>query len=699
MFKSLHTKILLGFLLVIVLIGVISAWAVIDLSGIQNTTSTALSERFEILNALNTLDTATSDMRASATRLLFTPDDPFAVSRFHRSEAATMGALSHISTGAGPFSSNPTLYRSLYQIEHLTTEIRNELHYEFASEPQTFTENVPGIIQKAPAGTRGAPGATHKADGTNQKEATEAIPRASIQIFISEIDPLFDSLKSRISYIESYYLGSLGTLSQISEQEGTRIRAEVAVLGTLVIILCIVFSIRFANIIVKPIIELTSKTKRITAGELNQLVIPRTNDEVGRLGEQFNAMAEKLAEFEELNLKKILEEKAISESIVQSMDDALILIDRFGTVLSINRSAQDLFHLTNVESRNSLDVSRGIPALESLCVAALKGSWRERMRQEIVEHNRRDPKSGAIEKLYLTRDIIPIQSGDSPGTVAYLLLLRDVTQSYELDKMRSDFVGMVSHELRTPLTAIRMSVDLLAEPTLGPMTDVQEQFVQAIREESERLLRIVNDLMDLAKIESGKFEVKPSQILLSPFFEHLLVPFIAPAQEFNITIATELGPEIPYVHADPDRLKQVFVNLISNAMRYTPSGGKITIGVTRASEEPGFAQFFVKDTGSGIPTEFLPKIFQRFAIRSKDAKAGTGLGLAIAKEIVQAHGGSIQVTSKLGRGSEFFFTIPIEPWDDRSDENGAATPMVGGAIMSDGSSNTTEKSAPIVART
>ena len=636
MFKSLHTKILLGFLLVIVSIGVISAWALIDFSGIEDETTVTLLERFEVLSTLNTLDTAASHMRASATRLLFSPSDPYAIARFQVAESSTTAALSHISAGASSLSSNPALYRSLYEIEHITTAIRNELHYQFAVGPP------------APP----APG----------KEAIESVSKARSEIFISEIDPLFDSLKSKISFVEGDYLNSLGTLSQKAQQEGHRIRTEVIVLGSLVIVLCVVFSIRFADIIVKPIVELTQKTKRITAGELNQLVIPRTNDEVGRLGEQFNAMAEKLAEFEELNLKKILEEKAISESIVQSMDDALILIDRFGSVLSINRSARELFHLTNVESRNCLDVSRGIPALESLCIAALKGSWRERNRNEIVEYIRYDSKGGGSgEKLYLTRDIIPIQSGDSPGTVAYLLLLRDVTQSYELDKMRSDFVGMVSHELRTPLTAIRMSVDLLAEPTLGTMTEVQGQFVQAIREESERLLRIVNDLMDLARIESGKFEVKSSEVLLEPFFEHLLVPYVAQAQEVGVTIATEMDPKIQHVYADPDRLKQVFVNLISNALRYTPSEGKITVGVTRAPGEENFAQFFIKDTGSGIPAEFLPKIFQRFAIRSKDAKAGTGLGLAIAKEIVQAHGGTIQVTSELGHGSEFFFTIPIEP--------------------------------------
>ena len=631
MFRSLRTKILAGFLLIIGMVGAIGAWAVISLSDIQNSTSDVLHQRFEILHAINTLDTSTSHLRGAATRFLLTPNDTTLARDFARTEAASSKALSQVSISTGPLSSNPSLYRSLYQISHLTILIRNELHYQFSPE---FT-----------ADTSGTP---------EQKELRR---QASNQIFVSEIDPLFDSLNSHISTIEDDYQTSLGSLAGVSQQEGNRIRIEVGVFGGLTLILCLLLAIRISNIIVAPIVELTAKTKRITAGELNQLVIPRTNDEVGRLGEQFNAMAEKLGEFEELNLKKILEEKAISESIVQSMDDALMLIDRFGTVLSINRSAQDLFDLTNAEGRNALDVTRGKPALESLCIIALKGTWRESNRSEIVEYERH------AERLYLIRDIIPIQSGDTPGTVAFLLVLRNVTQAHELERMRSDFVGMVSHELRTPLTAIRMSVDLLSEPTLGPLSETQEQFVQAIREESERLLRIVNDLMDLAKIESGKFEVRFSEVQLDSFFDHLLVPFIAPAQDAGITLHTQHAPDVLVVRADPDRLKQVFVNLISNAMRYTPRGGTITVGVSK-SEEPNFASFFVRDTGAGIPSEFVPRIFQRFAIRSKDAKAGTGLGLAIAKEIVQAHGGTIQVDSEVGKGSEFSFTIPLPIFKD-----------------------------------
>src|ERR1051325_9463582 len=304
MFKSLRSKILAGFLLVIGFIGAISIWAINDLSEIQSTTSSTRERRFEVLTALNTLDTASADMRASATRLLLMPTDPYVAKRFFRAEAATASAVSRISAGQTPLTANPKLYKSFYDIAHLTATIRTELHYQF-SPSDTIPMQMP-------------------AKGRKPDVATPTASRNDI--FLSEIDPLFDSLKARISYVEVSYLLSIGQLSKTSLEEGTRVRTEVLVLGIFVLCLCIFLSVRFASVIVQPIKELTEKTERITAGELNQHVISRTNDEVGRLGEQFNAMAQKLSEFEELNLKKILEEKAISESIVQSMDDALILI-------------------------------------------------------------------------------------------------------------------------------------------------------------------------------------------------------------------------------------------------------------------------------------------------------------------------------------------------------------------------------------
>ncbi|HEY3874140.1 MAG TPA: ATP-binding protein [Candidatus Kapabacteria bacterium] len=641
MFKSLRTKILAGFVIVLVAMGGIALWAVLKLSNIQDTTSDLLGERFEVLHSINMLDTSATHLRAAATRVLLMPSDTSANRAYAAAETSASGVLARVSKNSNPLSANPELYRSLYQIAHLSTLIRDELHYQFLSAEFSQLPSQ-GVLMG------------------NADQNAQISQRVRNQIFVSEIDPLFDSLKARINSVQEDYLNSLGTLSRVSTDEAHRVRVEEAIYGTVLFALCIFLSLRISNVIVKPIRELTVKTQQIGAGELTQLIVPRTRDEVGKLGEQFNTMAAKLAEFEEMNLKKILEEKAISESIVQSMNDALMLIDRFGTVLSVNRSAQELFELTNVEGRNCLEVVHGKAPLESLCIAALKSNWPEKNRIEEVEYERRG------ERLYLLRDIIPIRSGELPGAVAYLLVVRDVSRAHELDRMRSDFVGMVSHELRTPLTAIRMSVDLLGEPTLGSLSEVQLQFVQAIREESERLLRIVNDLMDLSKIESGKFEVKRANVEIASFFDHLLLGFTAPLQETGIELVREIDPELQRVQADADRLKQVLVNLISNAMRYTPRGGRITIGASYANDEPGFARFFVRDTGAGIPAEFIPRIFQRFAIRSKDAKAGTGLGLAIAKEIVQAHGGTIEVQSTLGKGTEFSFTIPMaQPMDGK----------------------------------
>ncbi len=597
--------------------GCLLTWSIISLIRIENKGRDALQDRLRVLTLIDSFDQSVSGIRASALQQIYNQDtsDPQLLSRSGQKLQSTVTEIT-----ARVAQVDPALAKTyeLGQLAYLSRVMIQELRFTIA----------PTI------------------------DGRQVATRERIESFSTEIEPIIDSIRSNVRAIEHDYTVSLDRAALDVVNNGSRVRNQVMIFGLIVVTLCIYLSLKFANGIVAPIAELTEKSRLITAGELHQLVIPRANDEIGKLGDQFNLMAEKLTEFEELNLKKILEEKAISESIVQAMDDALILIDRLGYILSVNRKAEAIFNFRGVEGLRCVDVSKGVPVVETLCVAAVNNTWDVELGLKVVEHN------AGEETVYLTRDIIPIQSGEWLGTVAYLLILRDVSRAYELEKMRSDFVGMVSHELRTPLTSIRMSVDLLAEPALGQLSDVQEQFVQAIREESERLLRIVNDLMDLAKIESGKFEVRPAELQLQNFFDHLVIPFIAPAKESQIELRVELDGSLETVKADPDRLKQVFVNLISNAMRYTPPGGNITTGA-RKSPKGNFAEFFVRDTGAGIPKEFVPKVFQRFAIESKDAKAGTGLGLSIAKEIVQAHGGSIAVRSEINKGTEFVFSIPL----------------------------------------
>lgn len=617
MFNTLRSKILVSYLVVILLMGVLTAWSVASLISIERHGREDLTRHMRVLKLVDTLEFSLSAVKTTSLRLVYDPLDSLDRQWYERSSGELNGHLRRLEReveSIGLFDESDRVS----QMNYLANVLLSEINSLVSPSQLTVTRSV----------------------------------GARAESYTGEIEPLFDSVRSYFQVVGHDYLNALDKRSGHIVEESRGVQLNVIALGSVALVICAYLSFRFARMIVAPIAELTEKSRLITAGELHQMVVPRTGDELGKLGEQFNLMAEKLTEFEELNLKKILEEKAISESIVQAMDDGLILIDRLGYILSVNRRAEELFGFRTVEGQRCSEVSRGIPVLESLCFAAINNTWHPELSAKIMEHQ----VDG--QTIYVTRDIIPIQSGEWLGTVAYLLILRDVSRAYELEKMRSDFVGMVSHELRTPLTSIRMSVDLLAEPTLGKLSDVQEQFVQAIREESERLLRIVNDLMDLAKIESGKFEVKPIPVNLQEFLDHLLVPFIAPAKESGIQLTVERDPALEVVHADPDRLKQVFVNLISNAMRYTPRGGTISYGVRHRSTR-NVAEFFVKDTGAGIPREFLPKIFQRFAIESSDAKAGTGLGLAIAKEIVQAHGGAISVKSEINQGTEFVFTIPL----------------------------------------
>jgi len=228
-------------------------------------------------------------------------------------------------------------------------------------------------------------------------------------------------------------------------------------------------------------------------------------------------------------------------------------------------------------------------------------------------------------------------------------------------------VATVAHEFRTPLTSLRMAIHLCAEEVVGPLTPKQADLLAAAREDCERLQRIVDDLLDLSRIQAGRIElntrpVAPSALLDTAVAAHALV-----AGERGVSLAIAGPVPSRLVLADPDRLQLVLTNLITNAIRHTPSAGRVELRAD--ADDAGAVRFVVRDTGSGIAPEHLPRLFERFS-RIPGARAGgAGLGLYIAKEIVEAHGGAVGVSSELGAGSTFWFTIPVAPMPEGSEGN------------------------------
>lgn len=238
-----------------------------------------------------------------------------------------------------------------------------------------------------------------------------------------------------------------------------------------------------------------------------------------------------------------------------------------------------------------------------------------------------------------------------------------VEQLQELDRLKSAFVTIVSHELRTPLASMKGLVENMLDGLAGPLTEKQHHYLSRITLNADRLTRMLNELLNLSRIEAGKMELAPTALSLQELFADLVEGFQPLAQQKSITMETSFADGIPAVHADRDKLYEVVANLLENAIKFTPSGGQIRLGAQRL--DPQYITIGVSDTGCGIPEEHMPKIFDKFyRVQSPTGgSAGAGLGLAIAKGLIELHGGTLAVESEPGKGSRFYFTLPYNGSD------------------------------------
>jgi NtrC-family two-component system sensor histidine kinase KinB len=258
------------------------------------------------------------------------------------------------------------------------------------------------------------------------------------------------------------------------------------------------------------------------------------------------------------------------------------------------------------------------------------------------------------EERFYRPEAVPILDNDRQLT-GIILVLHDVTQLRQQDEIKRGVISTVSHQLKTPLTSIRMAIHLLLEEKVGALTEKQAELLLAAKEDSDRLHNILNNLLDISRIESGRAQIEFQGVSPHLMVSEAVESFRGAAQDQGVSLNVDLPGDLPEVRADMTRIHYVFDNLLSNALKYTPPGGKITLSA-KADEER--VQFSVSDTGRGIPSKYLPRIFEQF-FRAPDQgkETGAGLGLAIVKEIVEAHGGTVDVESTEGKGTTFTFTL------------------------------------------
>lgn len=350
------------------------------------------------------------------------------------------------------------------------------------------------------------------------------------------------------------------------------------------------------------------------------------------------------------NYKKLNIEKKQTETVVHAMAEGLIVVNQKGEILLMNPAAEKLL---GVKKEDEIGKSILAEQKEERLITLMKGITGSEEKEIVLESQNDQTK----KILRASNAIIESESGQTIGMVS---VLSDVTREKELEDLKNKFVSSVSHELRTPLYTIQEAINLLLDKSLGSVTSGQERLLSLAAKEIERLSRLINDILDISKIEAGEFRLQLSLFCVNDWIQQVMDTFNYWAKSKQIILGAELPPEPLTLTADRDRMTQVLTNLIGNAMKFTPAGGKITVEAKTKKENSANAwiEIGVRDTGPGISKEDQEKIFKKFVQLDKTSTQGTGLGLTISKELVELHKGRIWVESEPDKGSRFAFEIP-----------------------------------------
>ncbi len=414
---------------------------------------------------------------------------------------------------------------------------------------------------------------------------------------------------------------------------------------TLLLTICILagftFVFNFPGFIANPIAKLTEGIKAISNKRYEQRIHLNRKDEFGEMANAFNTMAEELDKYEHSNLAKILFEKKRAETVINSLRDASIGIDSNGLVLFANQQALVLLHMQEAEiiGKKQVEVAKQNDLFRYLQAEETNQPFK------IVVDNK--------ESFY-TKETVEVKN-EADLRIASVIILKNITPFKELDVAKTNFIATISHELKTPLSSSDFSLKLLEDDRIGTLNEEQKELVKNLKSDNQRLLKIISELLDLSQVESGKIQLNIEAVAATAIVQKAIEAVGNNAQQKNIQLIQEVSANLPLVKADMEKTSWILVNLLTNAIKYTPENEAIYIDVKENNHELIFS---VTDTGNGIPAEYLTKLFDRFYQVPGTATKGTGLGLCISKEFMEAQAGTISVESELGKGSRFYFNLP-----------------------------------------
>lgn len=498
------------------------------------------------------------------------------------------------------------------------------------------------------------------------------------RVYFGALEPAFIRLKNRCDDLLNLNQSAMVRGQQRAERRArwaTQATITLAIVGLLITLL---YSLELSTTLVAPLRDLAAAAKRVGEGDLGLNIAvhppaPRVpGDEVEQLAVEFNRMAARLREYREREAARLQIAEEKSDAVINGLYEPVIVTGAQGELISLNRAAEPLFG-TKAHWINQ--------PVEHLGAAPLTEAVREAIRQRrpVAPEGERGLTTIAVdhsERCYRLRTAPLLRPGsrDTPdghplgpaggaggGEVAgTVTVLEDVTRLRQLDRLKDDFISVASHELRTPLTSLQMALQLLMEGSAGVLTAPQERLLRMATIDADRLDRLTKDLLDLTRLEAGTAVPNRRPIQAVDIVELALRALRPLIEAKRVTLEVHVTPSLPLVSGDLEQLSRVVSNLVGNALRHTPAGGRVEVAAAEtAAQGAAMLQFTVSDSGEGIPPAYLEQIFERFVQVPGTSAGGAGLGLPIARRIVEAHGGAIGVDSLPGQGTQFHLVLPL----------------------------------------
>jgi two-component system, NtrC family, sensor histidine kinase KinB len=483
---------------------------------------------------------------------------------------------------------------------------------------------------------------------------TTATVEKARRLYFSELEAAFYKVKTAADEILAINQDAMVRNSDAVRRTAERMNGITISVALAALVLGFFISSLLTRRMLEPLSALSEATHRIGEGNFDTRAHVRGNDELAQLARDFNAMAARLGEYRKSSLGDLLQAHLSMQAAIDSLPDPVVIFSVEGNLQNVNQAAQTLLGLSSEtgvkEPLKAVDASvRSVLERMRSHVLSGKGAYNPRGFEDAVQ------LPTVLGDRYFLPRAAPVYEARGV-VVAATVILQDVTRLRRFEELKNDLVATVAHEFRTPLTSLRMAVHLCTEQVAGPLTDKQAELLHAAREDCDRLQAMVDDILDLSRIEAGKIELYPLPTPVADLIEKAIEEnkAEASAKGLHLTVNFPL-PEVK-VLTDHERIGHVFSNLIGNAVRHTAGEGSVTLGGHVAN---GMVRFTVTDTGKGIAKEYHSRIFEKFFQVPDSGPKGTGLGLYIAREIVWGHGGQIGVESEPGKGSTFWFTVPI----------------------------------------